>query len=124
MNHFQRRLCLTFLKTTEAIYQLLEDNHVYVVSIPANCTDKLQPMDLSVNKSLKDTLKKQFIEWYSSQVYHDKADVEPTPIDLRLSVMKPRNARWTVSTYNDLKENASIIKNDFKEADITQILER
>ena len=28
-------------QTTEAIYQLLEDNHVYVVSIPANCTDKL-----------------------------------------------------------------------------------
>ena len=110
-------------QTTESIYQLLEDNHVYVVSIPANCTHKLQPMDLSVNKSIKDHLKRQFIEWYSSRVYHDKADAEPTPVDLRLSIMKPLNARWIVNAYGHLKENMNIVINGFKEAGITQILE-
>ena len=49
-------------QTTERIYQLLEANNVYTISIPANCTDKLQLMDFSVNKTLKDFMKKEFIE--------------------------------------------------------------
>ena len=39
-------------QTTDAVFQLLDANHIYVVSIPPNCTDKLQPMDLSINKTL------------------------------------------------------------------------
>lgn len=77
-------------------------------------------MDLSVNKTIKDHLKRQFIEWYFSRVYNDKADVKPTSVDLRLSIMKPLNARWIVSTYDHLKENTNV---GFKEAGITQILE-
>ena len=38
---------------TDSTYQLLEHNNISVVNIPANCTNKLQPMNLSVNKSLK-----------------------------------------------------------------------
>lgn len=39
-------------QTTERIYRLLEANNVYTISIPANCIDRLQPMDLSINKTL------------------------------------------------------------------------
>ena len=109
-------------QTTPGTYQLLEQNNIYPISIPANCTDKLQPMDLSVNKSLKDQLKTQFMEWYSSRVYANEADAEPTPVDLRLSIMKPLNARWILKAYNYIKENKSIVENGFKEAGITGIL--
>ena len=37
------------------IMKLLEEN-VYVVNVPANCTDRLQPMDISVNKAAKSFL--------------------------------------------------------------------
>ena len=79
-------------------------------------------MDLSVNKSLKDQLKTQFMEWYSSRVYYNQADAEPTPVDLRLSVMKPLNARWILKAHNYIKENKSIVENGFKGAGITGIL--
>ena len=49
-------------QTTESVYKLMESNAIYAVSIPANCTDRLQPMDLSVNRSIKEFLKKQC--WY------------------------------------------------------------
>ena len=39
-------------QTTESVYKLLESNAIYAVSIPANCTDRLQLMDLSVNRSI------------------------------------------------------------------------
>ena len=40
-------------QTTETIVQLLEDNHVRIAMIPPNCTDQLQPLDVSVNKAVK-----------------------------------------------------------------------
>ena len=39
---------------TEDIFSLLEENNIIVVGVPAKCTDRLQPMDLAVNKSAKD----------------------------------------------------------------------
>ena len=39
---------------TESITSILEANDIIVVPIPANCTNRLQPMDLSVNKAAKD----------------------------------------------------------------------
>jgi len=55
-------------QTTDSTDHLLEQNNISVVNIPPNCTDKLQPMDLSVNKSLKEFLKKQLDDWYSQMV--------------------------------------------------------
>ena len=53
---------------TSAILTLLEDKKVYVVIVPANCTDWLHPLDVSVNKAVKDHLQNQFQDWYSDQV--------------------------------------------------------
>jgi len=39
-----------------------------VILIPANCTDRLQPLDISVNKAAKEFLRKQFHQWYAKQV--------------------------------------------------------
>lgn len=36
---------------TDRVLQLLEDNNIDTVFVPANCTGELQPMDLSMNKT-------------------------------------------------------------------------
>ena len=38
---------------TERVLKLLEDHHIYSIMVLANCTDRLQPMDISVNKAAK-----------------------------------------------------------------------
>ena len=38
---------------TENIFALLEAKHVLVTVVPANCTDQLQPLDVSINKVTK-----------------------------------------------------------------------
>ena len=53
---------------TPSIFSLLDSNHIFVVKVPPNCTDCLQPMDLSVNKAVKEFLRKKFQQWYSSEV--------------------------------------------------------
>ena len=45
-------------QTTAEIESLLEKNNIVTVQISANCTDKLQPMDVSVNRPMKDRLRK------------------------------------------------------------------
>lgn len=111
-------------QTTEKIYRLLEANNIYTVSIPANCTDKLQPMYLSINKTLKDFMKSEFNDWYSSVVYKTLDSENPTPADLRLAVMKPLGAQWLLKAYRYLVNNREIVKNGFKAAGITEALRK
>jgi len=45
---------------TQRIFDLLEAKQVRLVVVPANCTDRLQPLDVSVNKAAKEFLRSQF----------------------------------------------------------------
>ena len=39
---------------TSKMLKKLEDNNILYVTVPNNCTDRLQPLNLSVNKPAKD----------------------------------------------------------------------
>ena len=108
------------------IEDLLKENHVLPVPIPSNCTDRLQPVDVSVNKPLKDHLRNNFTRWYASQVQEQLekgTSIEEVKVDLRLSVMKELEAKWLVSAYDYFKGNGSIIQNGFKEVGIVDAVE-
>lgn len=102
---------------TEGVLEMLEENNIHVVSVPANCTDRLQPMDLSINKSVKEFMRGKFRDWFSEQVQEQLSEgKEISPVDLRMSTMKPLGARWLVSLYDYITENKSIVENGFKAA--------
>ena len=90
----------------------------YVVLIPPNCTDRLQPLDLSVNKSVKDFLRQQFQEWYNGLVCAQVQKSWVELIDLRLSVVKLLGAKWMDKLYNYLKSKPEIVCNGFRAAGI------
>ena len=52
----------------ENVVQLLEEYNIQSVLVPASCTDCLQPLDISVNKSAKSFLKSEFQRWYSEEI--------------------------------------------------------
>lgn len=79
----------------------LDENGIFVVTVPANCMDRLQPMDVSVNKAAKNFLRQQFQEWYANKIC-EQLDGE-VPVDLRLSVVKPLGAKWMMKLYDYLK---------------------
>ena len=59
-------------------------------------------MDLSVNKTFKDFMKREFSEWYSSIVYQNfttNNDENPPPVDLHMSIMEPLVAQWLIKAY-------------------------
>ena len=106
---------------TEKIFSMLEANHVLAVVVPANCTDRLQPLDISVNKAAKEFLRGQFQEWYSEQICQQlQRDEESSqPVDLRMSIVKPLGAKWRIRLYDYMKSRPDIIKNGFRHAGIT-----
>ena len=53
---------------TSPVSALLEENNIHVCPLPPNTTDKLQPMDLTVNKPAKDFLREKFQEWHFNEI--------------------------------------------------------
>ena len=71
----QRALCIIDgfkAHCTSDVIKLLDHHGIDIVYVPANCTGELQPLDLSVNKSVKDIIKQRFQEWYADQIVDQK----------------------------------------------------
>ena len=104
---------------TERILKILDDNNIRLAIVPANCTDRLQPLDVSVNKPAKEYLRRQFQLWYSDQVCTKLGKKESvSSISLQMGVVKPLGAKWLIGVYEYMKSKPSIIINGFKEAGI------
>ena len=106
---------------TEEVLQMLEENNIERVCVPANCTDRLQPLDLSVNKPAKEFLRGRFQEWYTSQIV-DQLEEDTQQVDLRLSIMKPLGTHWLVALYDYICANPTFIVIGFSKAGILDIL--
>ena len=75
---------------TETLLKLLDENNVSVVLIPPNCTDRLQPLDVSVNKSAKEVLRRKFHAWYAENICAQlEGKLPKQQVDLRLNVVSP-----------------------------------
>ena len=86
----QKSLCIFDMfraQMGEDFLDLLAEKNIKVVFVPACCTDRLQPLDVSVQKAVKKHLRKSFEEWYSNQIVnqlklHENSDTENELIDL------------------------------------------
>ena len=102
-----------------AVLSLLEENNIRIAVVPANCTDRLQPLDISMNKSVKEFLRRQFQTWYANQVKDMmEKEIENGIVDLKMSVMKPLGARWLMGAYDYIKSKPDIVINGFRGAEI------
>lgn len=59
---------------TPGVLELLEKNDIDLVLVPANCTDRLQPLDISVNEAAKNIMRDKFQGWYAEQIQQQISD--------------------------------------------------
>ena len=118
-DHFKGQL-------TPNVTAALERHNIQSVLIPATCTDRLQPLDISVNKSAKVYLRSQFQQWYASEITSQNGaanDVNFEPVDMSAPRMKAVGAKWLVSLYEHFLESPDIIINGFLASGIPQSID-
>ena len=104
----------------EELRELLKKKNIHMVYVPASCTDRLQPLDLSVNAAFKLNMKNSFEDWYSHEVAKQLQEKSPDEVDINmaLSVVKPLHAKWLVSVISKLEKDSAMIKRGWTEAGI------
>lgn len=103
----------------------LKTKNIEIVYIPPSTTDKLQPMDLSIQKVVKDKMKQRFLRWYASCIskqLDNGVDMETLkPVNLRLSILKPLSGEWLVETYKDIRSQPEMVIKGFEKAGIAKV---
>ena len=118
-------------QTTTKITNLLEENNILISWLPPNTTDRLQSMNISVNKPAKEYLKKEFEDWYSEQVMQqfdgkdidDLESAEIQPINLGMPISKEVSAKWLVGMVDYITNNPQFIVNGFVRSGISSAID-
>ena len=87
----------TFIgQDNDTLKKLCTENNCDVVIVPHNLTNKLQPLDLSVNKAAKSFIQNNYNDWFADQVFtqlQNGKDPTDVKISSKLSDLKPIHAR-------------------------------
>lgn len=108
---------------TEDFQSLLKSKRLLYATVPPNCTDKLQPMDLSVNKCAKDFLKSEFHQFNAAEVVKQagpKGENTCIKVDLSLTHMKELGVKWFIKLYDYIKSKPDIVRYGFIESGILE----
>ena len=92
-------------QTTDHEAQILDSLNIKVVKVPANMTHFLQPLDLTVNGSAENFMRKKFVTWYAEKIKKQMdAGVPAEGIDVNLepTSLKALHANWLIGLYNVL----------------------
>jgi len=99
---------------TATMLSILEENDIFVALVPTNCNDRLQPLDVSVKKLVKEFLRGRFHEWYAREVSKLlQSSEEVKLVDLHLGRVKPLAATWLIQLMDYLKIHPEIAVNGF-----------
>ena len=114
-------------QNTEEFIAVLEKHNISFVKIPPNCTDKLQPLDVSVNKSMKNEMRSKFQLFYASEVQKQLKSgttIDKVRVNLTLTAIKSVSASWIISSWDAIyiQKRPEIAINGFKKAGISDIV--
>ena len=105
-------------QTTPSVTNLLKENNIHVCLLPPNMTDRLQPLDIAVNKPAKEFYRCKFQEWYSKEVSQQIDELGGCvaalqPVDMGLPRMKELGAKWIEQMVEYISDNPQFIVRGF-----------
>ncbi len=86
--------------------------------IPGGCTSKIQPLDVSINRPFKDSLKRSWVGYMESQVNAGGAGMVKIPKPSKQLVLN-----WVVAAWRELQKRPELIRRSFKVCGISNDLD-
>ena len=98
---------------TKIVRELLKARRIKVAYVPATYTSVFSPPDQFIQKEIKAGNNKQFSHWYAEQI-NDQIDSgipeDEVWVDFTLTNMKPIHARWTIATFEKLRDRKDLMR--------------
>jgi hypothetical protein len=96
---------------TELVQDVLRENNIFLVKVPANLTYLFQPLDVQggPNGYVKRMMKNKFTLWYADQITRaldDGNELNNINVSMKLSVVKPLHAKWIIEMYDHMTSTA------------------
>lgn len=95
--------------------------------IPPNCTDKLQLMDNSINKPMKNGMRARYQKWYADEVQTQlnckHTSIDKVKVNVAASHIKPLSATWVISTWQEIEQRPELAISGFHGAGIVDAME-
>ena len=98
---------------------------IHAVQVPSNCTDKLQPIDMSLNKSLKNALWHSFQTWHAEEVHKQLSSgvaIDQVKVDMPSSLVNNKYANWLISAWSELTKRLELVVNGFRKVGIFEVV--
>ena len=110
------------------VLNLPKESNMVVVLVPANMTNFLQPLDLTVNGYVKKFMCGKFNASYSLQIENQLdagKQLQDIDVPFRISLLNSCYAEWLVECYNHMTTTAvqNVIQSGWKAAGITEALQ-
>ena len=115
-------------QVTPMVLNLYKESNIVVVLVPANMTNFLQPLDLTVNGYVKKFMCGKFNASYSLQIENQLdagKQLQDIDVPFRISLLNSCYAEWLVECYNHMTTTAAqnVIQSGWKAAGITEALQ-
>ena len=84
---------------TKPVINKMSESYMKLVKVPANMTQIFQPLDLTVNVSVKVFMKKRFTKQYSrciAQELDNGKDIDSIDIQLKMFILKSLQVQWII----------------------------
>ena len=98
---------------TQMVRDLLKARRIKVAYVPATYTSVFSPPDQFIQKEIKAGNNRQFCTWYANEI-NDQIDSgipeDEVWVDFTLINMKPIHARWTINTFEALKDRKDLVR--------------
>ena len=116
-------------QSTDHVAQILDSLNIKVVKVPANMTHFFQPLDLTVNGSAKNFMRKRFVTWYAEEIKKQMdtgVPAESIDVNLKLISLKALHANWLIELYNVLTtaDGRETVLNGWKKSGVTAVLKK
>ena len=116
-------------QTTDHVAQILDSLNIKVVKVPASMTHFFQPLDITVNRSAKNFMRKKFVTWYTEEMKKQMdagVPAESIDVNLKLTSLKALQASWLIELYNALTtaDRRETVLNGWKKSAVSAVLKK